>query len=200
MWPFPKKSDFFKLLADQTAKVEEGLMAFSEFVNDPSDANAQKVNNLEEAADDMRRILIDELNRSFVTPIDREDIFALSRAADDVMDYAKSTVEEMTLFNVQADVYIKKMVEALYNGSKDVASSVKNLKLHPGVCAEHLVRAKKAENFIEHRYREALVELFKSNDMIFILKKREIYRHLSNAADKVAEAADIIGDILVKIT
>jgi len=200
MWPFPKKSDFFKLLSDQTAKVEEGLMAFSEFVNNPSEANARRVNDLEEAADDLRRVLIDELNRSFVTPIDREDIFALSRAADDVMDYAKSTVEEMTLFNVQADAYIKKMVEALYNASKDVASSVKNLKLHPGVCAEHLVRAKKAENFIEHRYREALVELFKSNDVIFILKKREIYRHLSNAADKVAEAADIIGDILVKIT
>jgi len=200
MWPFPKKSDFFKLLSDQTAKVEEGLNAFAEFVNNPTDENARRVNVLEEDADDMRRILIDELNRSFVTPIDREDIFALSRAADDVMDYAKSTVEEMTLFNVQSDAYIKKMVEGLYNGSKDVAAAVKNLKLHPGVCAEHIVRAKKAENFIEHRYREALVEIFKTNDVILILKKREIYRHLSNAADKVAEAADIIGDILVKIT
>ena len=200
MWPFPKKSDFFQLLADHTGKVEECLRAFVEFVNNPTKENAERVNTLEEEADDMRRILIEALNKSFVTPIDREDIFSLSRSADDAMDYPKSTVEEMTLFDVKSDAYVKKMVEAIYNGSKDVAWAVKNLKLHPGVCAEHLVRAKKAENFVEHRYREALAELFQTNDVILILKKREIYRHLSNAADKVAEAADIIGDILVKIT
>ena len=51
---------------------------------------------------------------------------------------------------------------------------------------------------MEHRYREALAELFKHNDVIMILKLREIYRHLSNAADRCDESADIIGDILVK--
>lgn len=197
---FPAKKDFFKMLTDQTAKVERGLALLVEFMNNPNLENGKKINEAEEEADEFRRILIDELNRTFVTPIDREDIFALSRDVDDVLDYAKSTVEEMLLFEVHPDEYMKKMVEALHNASKDIFCAVKNLKDHPGVCSEHIIRAKKAENFIEHRYREALVELFKSQDIIKILKTREIYRHLSNAADRVAEAADIIGDILVKIT
>ncbi|OGS45747.1 MAG: hypothetical protein A2539_07890 [Elusimicrobia bacterium RIFOXYD2_FULL_34_15] len=200
MWPFPKRRDFLKMLYSQVTKVEEGLASLVEFIDNPTDENAKRVNSFEEEADELRRILIDELNRTFITPIDREDIFALSRAIDDVMDYAKSTVEEMTLFEMKPDNYIKRMVDALYNASKDISSAIKNLQEHPGVCAEHLVRAKKAENFVEHRYREGLVELFKTNDVIKILKMREIYRHLSNAADRVVESADIIGDILVKNT
>ena len=197
---FPKKKDFFKMLLDQTVTVEEGLALFVEFINNPTVENGKRVNEAEEEADEVRKVLVDELNRSFVTPIDREDIFALSRAVDDMMDYAKSTVEEMTLFEVSSDIYIKKMVEALHNASKDVTLAVKHLKIHPGVCAEHIVRARKTENFVEHRYREGLVELFKTTDVIQILKKREIYRHLSNAADRAAAAADIVNDILVKIT
>ncbi|PIU19152.1 MAG: DUF47 domain-containing protein [Elusimicrobia bacterium CG08_land_8_20_14_0_20_44_26] len=197
---FPKKKDFFKMLLDQAVTIEAGLALFVEFINNPTAENGKKVNDAEEEADEVRKILVDELNRSFVTPIDREDIFALSRTVDDMMDYAKSTVEEMTLFEVQTDNYIKKMAETLYNAAKDVSYAVKHLKIHPGVCAEHIVRVRKAENFVEHRYREGLVELFKTKDVIKIIKTREIYRHLSNAADRAAEAADIINDILVKIT
>ena len=197
---FPKKKDFYKMLAGQTEKVEEGIAVLVEFMDNPTQELGKKVEDVEKEADELRRILIDELNRSFVTPIDREDIFALSRVIDDALDYAKSTVEEMMLFEIQPDQYMKKMVEALHNASDDIVCSVRNLKDHPGVCSEHLVRAKKAENFVEHRYREGLVEIFKTNDVIKILKTREIYRHLSNAADKTGEAADIIGDILVKIT
>jgi len=197
---FPKKKDFFKMLLAQTVTVEEGLALFVEFINNPTVENGKRVNDAEEEADEVRGILVDELNRSFVTPIDREDIFALSRAVDDMMDYAKSTVEEMTLFEIKSDSYIKKMVEALHSAAKDVTLAVKHLKTHPGVAAEHIVRARKAENFVEHRYREGLVELFKSSDYIKIFKTREIYRHLSNAADRAAAAADVVNDILVKIT
>lgn len=69
-----------------------------------------------------------------------------------------------------------------------------------GSIQEHLIRTKKLENRTEHLYREALVDLFKTTDTISIMKLREIYRHLSHAADRGDEAADIIGDILVKNT
>jgi len=197
---FPKKKDFFKMLLEQAMKIEEGIVALLDFMNDPTEEKGKKVNILEEEADEIRKILVDELNRTFVTPIDREDIFSLSQTVDDILDYAKSTVEEMTLFQVKPDQYMKKMVEGLYNASKDITGAVRHLKEHPGVCAEHIVKARKAENFVEHRYREGLVELFKSTDFIEILKRREIYRHLSNAADRAAAAADIVNDILVKIT
>lgn len=198
MWPFAKRGDFFEMLSAQAEKVEEGLQTLVDFMDDPSRENAKKVNDLEEEADELRRILIDELNRTFVTPMDREDIFALSRDIDDLIDYAKSTVEEITLFDVKPDVSIKSMVEALSGAAREIHFAMKNLKEHPGVSEEHIVRAKKIENYVEHRYREGLAELFKTNDAINIMKTREIYRHLSNAADRVSDAADVMGDILVK--
>lgn len=188
------------MLLDQALKVEEGLGALVRFTHDPSKENAKTVDMIEEEADELRRIIADELNHTFVTPIDREDIFTLSRAVDDIMDYGDTTVEEMVLFEIEPNDYITKMVDALYNAAKDISLGIRHLNKHPGVCSDHLMRAKKAENFIEHCYRQGLVELFKTNDVIKILKTREVYRHLSNAADRVSESADIIGDILVKIT
>jgi len=197
---FFKKPDFYKMLSEQAAKTEEGMAALVEFINDPTPENGKKVDKLEEEADEIRRILIDELNRTFVTPIDREDIFSLSRAVDDVVDYAETTVEEMLMLDIKPDKYIKEMVDVLYESSKDVAHAVKNIKEHPGTCIEHVIRARKSENKVEHLYRQALAEIFKTNDVVNILKTREVYRHLSNAADRVVYAANIIGDILVKNT
>jgi uncharacterized protein len=197
---FSKRKDFLKMLLQQAEKTEQGLEALTVFISDPSPASGKIVERLEEEADEIRRLLVDELNQSFVTPIDREDIFSLSRAIDDMIDYAKSTVEEMLLFEVSSDAYMKKISEALYAASKDITAAVRVIKTHQQACFEHVIRAKKTENLIEHIYREGLAELFKNTDVVKILKVREIYRHLSNAADRGDEAANIIGDILVKMT
>lgn len=201
MFKFPflkKRADFFKMLSDQAVKTEEGLTYLMEFLKNPSSENGKKVDVAEEEADEIRRVLIDELNRTFITPIDREDIFALSRAVDDVIDYAKSTVEEMLIFKMNADDYVRQMAEVLEEATKHVAYAVKHMKSNAGVCVEHVIRAKKAENKIERLYRQGLAELFQTNNVIEILKAREVYRHLSNAADRVVMAANIISDILVK--
>ncbi len=197
---FKKKRDFIQMLCAQAEKTTEGMKALYDFIHNPTEETGEKVKKIEAEADEMRRFLINELNKSFITPIDREDIFSLSRIVDDIVDYAKSTVEEMSLFEVETNQYFQKIAEALYHASEDILAAMRNLKKHPSICSEHLMRAKKAENFVEHRYREGLVELFKNNDFKQILKTREIYRHLSNAADRADEAANIIGDILVKMT
>ena len=193
-----KKFDFFQLLSQQADKTQEGLKALEEFIQQPTEGRGLAVQDREKEADELRRILIDALNQSLVTPIDREDIFGLSRAIDDMVDYAKSTVEEMMLFEVSSDEHLLRMAKALKEAGEDIVAAVKALRDHPRVCEEHLIRAKKTENLVEHIYREALAALFKTTDVIRILKTRELYRHLSNAADRGDEAADIIGDILVK--
>jgi len=195
---FFKKTDFYKLLSDQATKTQEGLGSLVEFINNPTQDNGNKVSQIEEEADEIRRILIDDLNRTFVTPIDREDIFSLSRSVDDVIDYAETTVEEMLVLDIKPDAHIKQIVEVLFDASKSVAMAVKNIKEHPGVCIEHVIKARKSEHKIERLYRQALAELFNTNDVIKILKTREVYRHLSNAADRVVSAANVISDILVK--
>jgi predicted phosphate transport protein (TIGR00153 family) len=197
---FPPKRDFVKMLKEQAEKTAEGMQALQDYVTDPAPEHGRKVVLLEEEADEMRRLLIEELNLAFVTPFDREDIYALSRAIDDMIDYAKSTVEEMNLFRVNPNEHLQRMAEGLCEASREIAAAIPLIMTHPNVCQQHIVRAKKAENFVEHRYRESLAELFKNQDVVEILKLREVYRHLSNAADRGDEAADIIGDIVVKMT
>lgn len=199
MW-FHKRFDFFQMLSDQARMSEEGLELLRKFVQDPTEEAGMKVKEAEKKADELRRALIEALNRTFVTPIDREDIFSLSRAIDDMIDYANTTVEEMVLFQAPTNPHLKDMAEALYEGSRHIAQAVEGLRRIPNGIQEHIIRAKKSENRMEHLYREALVDLFKNPDVATILKMREIYRHLSNAADRGDEAADIISDILMKNT
>ncbi len=199
MW-FHKRFDFYRMLSQQAQKSEEGLKLLCEFVKEPSKERGEKVEEAETQADELRRLLIDALNRTFVTPFDREDIFALSRTIDDMIDYAKSTVEEMVLFKAKTNDHVKKMADALYQASKHITLAVEGLREMRPAIQEHIIRAKKTENLMEHLYREALVELFNDKDVVNLLKMREIYRHLNNAADRGDEAANILSDIWVKNT
>jgi predicted phosphate transport protein (TIGR00153 family) len=203
--PFRSRSSIFlQLLGQQADKTREGLEALEGFVKSMDGSHARRVEQIEKEADELRRILIDELNRSFVTPIDREDLFALSRTIDDVLDYGYSTVDEMVMFGVQPTELMQKMVTILREAAEELHLGVLQLREHPQVALAHATRAKKLENRAESLYREAINELFQQpktvEDVMWMLKKREIYRHLSNAADRGDEAANIISDIVVKIT
>jgi uncharacterized protein Yka (UPF0111/DUF47 family) len=193
-----EKTDFYKLLLNQARKTEEGIKALVSYMKEPRLTHGRSVLRLEEEADDLRAIVAKELNEAFVTPIDREDINALSRAVDDVIDYAKSTVEEMMAFEVKPTEHLQLMAEGLYDVAHSISEAIACMAKDHDKATELVVFAKKRENYVEHCYREALVELFKQKNVVTILKVREIYRHMSNAADHGDEAANIIGNILVK--
>jgi hypothetical protein len=157
---------------------------------------------MEKEADEYRRILIYELNKTFITPFDREDLFALSRTVDDVIDYAFSTLQEVELLKVQPTVYMKNIASLLRDAANELLMAVDRLNDYPGVANEHAQRAKAIENKIEVIYREALAELFDgvddTNHVMKVFKYREVYRHLSNAADRGDEAANVIASIVMK--
>jgi len=195
---------FIQLLIQQADYTVQGMEALLEYLDEPSKAQASVVTQLEKDADEVRRILIDELNRTFVTPIDREDIFALSRAIDDIIDYGYTTVGEMVILEVEPNSYLRRMASLLCDAAREILLGVQRLEKHPGVAEDHAVRAKALENRTETVYREAIAELFHRpqdiGHVVEMLKLREIYRHLSNAADRGDEAANVLSDIVVKMT
>ena len=200
----PRKDKFVLLLIEQAEITLEGMDALESYMKKRSSKHAASVRQAEKDADEVRRILIDELNRTFVTPIDREDLFALSRAIDDVMDYAYATVGEMEVLDVEPNDYLRRLVSLLQDAAEEIHLAMLRLKENPGVAAEHASRAKAMENRVEQVYREAVADLFSGPDDIHhvmqMLKLRELYRHLSNCADRGDEAANVIHDIVVKIT
>ncbi len=193
---------FLELLIRQAELTTQGLEMLEHYMLDPNRALALRIKEVEEEADEVRRILIDELNRSFVTPFDREDIFALSLTIDDMLDYAWTTVDEMEIFQVEPTEDMRRLVELLHAAAREIWRGVQRLEHHPRVANEHAVRAKALENRVEREYRKALARLFRTpqnlDDVVTMLKYREVYRHLSNAADRGDEAANVIGDIVVK--
>jgi len=202
---FKKRQNMFvKLIRDQAQTTLEGMDALSEYMVNQDPAAAEKLRMKEKEADEVRRILIYELNKTFITPFDREDIFALSRTIDDVIDYAYSTVSEMEILKVKPTSYMQRMASLVREATYELMMAVERLEQHPGVALEHAQRAKAFENRVEGVYREALADLFTGAEdikhVVKMLKSREVYRHLSNAADRGDEAADVLADIVVKIT
>jgi predicted phosphate transport protein (TIGR00153 family) len=200
----PRRDRFLQLLIRQAETTLDGMNALESYMKKRSDKHAASVIQAEKDADEIRRILVDDLNRTFVTPIDREDIFALSRAIDDVMDYAYTTVEEMRVLDVEPNDYLRRLVSLLQDAAEEIHLAMLRLEEHPGVASEHATRAKALENRVESVYREAVADLFSGPEDIHhvmdMLKLREIYRHLSNCADRGDEAANVIQDIVVKMT
>jgi predicted phosphate transport protein (TIGR00153 family) len=169
-------------------------------MREPEFVNGQKVLRLEEEADEIRAQVATELDESLVTPIDREDINALSRSVDDIVDYAKTTVEEMMAFQVVPNDHLVRMAEGLASAASAITEAIRALKNDLQKARERVIFAKKRENLLEHLYREALVDLFKGDNVVAMLKMREIYRHLSNAADRCDEAANVLSGIILKST
>ena len=199
-----REEKFNKLIEEQAALSLEGLQLLVKYLETQDPELAEQLSLKEKEADEVRRILIDELNQSFVTPFDREDIFALSRSIDDVIDYADSTVSEMVTLKVQPTPYMQRMATLLKDAAYELYHAVLRLQKHPNVAIDHAQRAKALENRVEAVYREALADLFSGPEdlhhVVEMLKFREVYRHLSNAADRGDEAGNIIADIVVKKT
>jgi predicted phosphate transport protein (TIGR00153 family) len=202
---FQKRKDpFFELLIKQSEKTLQGMTALESFMKNPEISLAKEVESAEGEADEVRRILIGELNRSFVTPIDREDIFALSRSVDDILDYGYTTVNEMMTLDIKPNDYLTSMVITLRKATSEINTAILHLRNNPRDVLEHASKAKRLENEVELTYHKALSKLFTGarniSEVLYILKLREIYRHLSNAADRVDSAGNALSDIAVKIT
>jgi predicted phosphate transport protein (TIGR00153 family) len=202
---FKRKEDKFQKLIEQQASLSfDGLRLLVRYLETGAADIAEELSLKEKEADEVRRILIDELNRTFVTPFDREDIFALSRSIDDVIDYADTTVVEMVILNVQSSPFMLRIASLLKDAAYEIWQGVLRLPNNPNVALDHAQRAKALENRVEAVYREAVADLFSGPEdvhhVVEMLKMREVYRHLSNAADRGDEAANIIADIVVKRT
>ena len=201
-----KEDKFVSLLIEQSEITAAGLRLLEEWVKSPrikSEAVEQmRVKEIE--ADEVRRILIDELHNTFITPLDREDIFMLSLHIDDVLDYAFTTVEGIRLLDVEADEHLTEMVQYTREATEELEFAIKRLSANPRVAGDHAKRAKKLENQVDHLYRVAISDLFKKakdfKPLMSMLRQREIYRHVSNMADQADKAADVVGMVVMKLT
>lgn len=197
---FRKKVNFFDLLNMQSEIVDRGMEALFNYCKSVGEPNFESYGDevlvIEHEGDSARRGLIEELNRTFITPMERNDIFDFSRQLDDILDYAKTAVDEMRLFGIKPNSDMTEMVGVLYEITQHIKSAVSNLEKHKSSAKEEAIKVKGLENKMGATYYRALATLFESDDVKSVFKYREVYRHLNTTADEAAIAMDNLLDIL----
>jgi uncharacterized protein Yka (UPF0111/DUF47 family) len=174
---------------------------------------------MEKDGDELKERNTDILSRAFATPMDREDIYRAVVAVDEVLNYAKTTVREMEVLEVAPDEHMVAMAKNIRDGAHALRDGFAKLSTKPAEAEQDAQAARKAERNTEKLYRKALAKLFqadehiaalsegtpdaKSNAMLYVIevfKRREVYRHLSNSADRVSNAGEVLHDIVVQIS
>lgn len=196
---FPKTPDFFRLLAEESAQVVHTVGMLVGFMETADPELGLLIRQDEHYADTIKVRNVHILNEAFSTPIDREDIYRAIMDLDDVVNYCKSTVHEMSTLELKPDEHMAEMARMLKEGVDALAAGFAKLGVDPETAAADADIARKAERRVEKLYRKALTDLFQGEDYINMFKRREIYRHLSNAADRMAHCANTLHDIVVKI-
>jgi hypothetical protein len=203
MGVFHREKDFFEFFDKVTANISKAatmLVAIMEhFTN--LDNWAKEVHELEEDGDMLTHDIIKRLNKTFITPIDREDIHALASTLDDIIDGIWGTAERLAVFKLkESTVEAVSMSKGLLTTVELVQQAMKKLKeKNYAQMQEYCIEINKMENKLDREFRDALGRLFSEvKDPILVIKWKEIYEHLEDASDKCEDVADILESIAIK--
>jgi uncharacterized protein Yka (UPF0111/DUF47 family) len=215
---FPRMPDFYGLISRQCALTVKSMDVFVEFMETGNMEAASRVVNLEHEGDELKLRHMAILNRAFATPMDREDIYRAIVTIDEILNYAKSAVREVQILDIKPTDHMAKMSYLIRDGSVALRDGYAKLSTKPMDAEPDAAKARKSERKTEKVYRAALAELFDADDylealsrkvegadvsamryLIEVFKYREVYRHLSNTADRVEHAGGVLRDIIVQI-
>jgi predicted phosphate transport protein (TIGR00153 family) len=173
-----------------------------EFVTVPTEERAElavRMHELEHAGDDATHAIIEQLDRSFITPFDREDIYRLAVRLDDVVDYMDAAVDLTALYNPEAlPSNVRLQVDVLDRCAKLTAAAMPRLATLRNL-TDFWVEINELENEADQVYRRLLQFLFNGDhDPLTVMKLKEIVDQLEFAADAFEHVADVVHTIAVK--
>lgn len=154
----------------------------------------EQMRAIEHLGDAERRRLVDELKSALVTPIDREDLFRLSRSIDDVLDSLRDFVRESHLYRVPDQIRFSPMLDQVIVGIDALEDAVRNLAARPSSVAHDALEAKKAGGAIRRMYQYEISRIFSGEVTSLALKERELVRRLEIVGMAIGDAADAIAD------
>ena len=163
----------------------------------------KKIHTIETEADQLVRDIFAELNRTFITPLDREDMQRVASKIDDTIDHIDGISARLQSYKITtAPPYALDMANELVKATKEVelmTSKLRNIK-NPSSMIEHCRKTSEIEHKVDDLYSAAITKLFESNDPIEIIKLKDIYEKLESASDRCVDVADVVEDIVLKYT
>jgi hypothetical protein len=202
----PKTVDFFGLFDKQTDCLVQAGTYFKELAaaGTLDDALVKRMHDIEHNGDKATYAIIDQLNKSFITPFDREDIHELAKVADDIVDVIRTIVNRMRIYQISAkDTNLVEFAALIDESIKNVASAIRglrNAKLSREIinCCNEISRLEKEGDHLRDR---SLADLFENKkDPLTIIKLKEIYEDAETVLDICKDVAHVVEAILVKHT
>ena len=203
-WIKSNEKELLKILNDLAKKAVETSEAVVVLFDDLTNAEqVKKIHDLETEADVLTRDIFSELNKTFITPLDREDMQRIASKIDDVIDFMDGIAARVYSYKIATPPpYAVEMAHELVKATKEVEYMISKLQRikNPQDMIEHCRNTSDIEHTVDDLYREAIRDLFESNDAIKIIKLKDIYETMETASDRCVDVADVIEDIVLKYT
>lgn len=204
----PKDKKFFPLFEENAMNLVKGaeeLVALMKCTDELQRADLiKRIKSIEKTGDSLSHKIFDELNRSFITPFDREDIHHLASTLDDVLDFINSTAQRIKLYKVHSlPVEFTNIAELVLQASQQILIAVKELPRvkESSVITTATIKISEIENQCDDIYHEILSHLFEQEtNAVELIKKRDIIQALEKASDKAEDVADVIKSIIIKLS
>lgn len=203
----PTDDKFYDMFIEEAKNLEKAALILSQAIDDLDNKTSYvaKVEELEHNGDVIVHNLIEELNNSFITPIDREDIFSITKRMDDILDSIESTMHRFAMFNIDVPREGAKVLSSLIlDSTKELVALMeefKNMKKKNKEITERVISINKIENKGDVFYRQIISDLFAEEEktpVLEIIKWREVYKYFEETLDSCESVANIVEGVVMK--
>ena len=198
----PRDEAFFDMFEKAAQNASDGALVLKDLLDHFDDVKekARQIEEIEHKGDALTHEIIRKLNTTFITPIDREDILALTSSIDDVIDLIHAAATRIMLYKVtESTPQAKELGFLILKSTRELHRGVTRLSTKMDEVFEHCVEVNSLENEADRVCRDAIAKLFdQEKDPIYILKWKEVYETLETATDRCEDAANVLEGIALK--
>jgi len=197
----PRERRFYELFERNSNNVVAAAELLVELLKNPAapEGRQERISELEHEADEITHEIARSINRSFVTPFDREDIYELSSGIDDVLDFIKEVSDKHSLYDITTSAPAAVELGALLlQSASQLRDAIRKLESLKGL-EGHWIEINRIENQGDQVSRKAISDLFRSEkDPIHVMKLKDVYDNLEDALDRCEDVANVIENIVIK--
>lgn len=200
----PKEEQYFSLFSQMTSHIYDAAAVLVEMLNDKNgnyEEYAKRTKVIEHACDELTHSISTRLNKSFITPFDREDIYLLSGALDDIVDLIDDAARALVMYDIhESTEYARRFADVIQSMAVQLHEIVSMLS-RPNGLTPRLVEMHRLENEGDDLYHAAIGELFKNEkDPLNVIRWKDIYEKLESAVDRCENVSNIIESVIIKHT
>ncbi|MCJ7742924.1 MAG: DUF47 family protein [Methanoregula sp.] len=199
----PKDAIFFDLFERQAGLLKEAasqLVALTEDFTNVKEKR-QEIEKLEHKGDQVTHDIYEQLNRTFIAPLESDEISRLASTLDEVLDYIDGSAEKMFYYTIEStDSHMIELAKLIHMSTSEIESAVKSIRSlkNPRYIEERCIEVNRLENLADDVLAHAITDLFKTTDAIRIIKLKDIYEHLEIATDNCEDVANTLSDIAIR--